>query len=432
MSNLTVASSERRNQVLKKHVGTIHSSNNISLLQRKIANALLHHAYHDLLTKDFHEIHISQLCKLIGYRGHNQRVIKDALVSLISTVIEWNLVDKKKPGSNQWNASSIIADASIEGPLCTYSYSRKMRELLHKPEIYGLIDMQLQSQFTSSYGLALYENCSRFRKINQTPWFDVATFRMLMGIADSKYKRFSDLKKAVIDIALSEVNRLTSMVVTLEMKKVGRKITSLKFYINEKKIGRAIVDKATSTDNCSDLSLKLVQAYGFTHKQASGILEQYEETYVKEKMRIIESSAPFREGKIFHLPNYFRKALEDDFQVNNSSNATHHVQQDYEKEQRRQEQIREFSSNYRDYLFEVVIENYDQLVTDKRKDILKVFEERVALTLLEKTYREEGLKNILVRDRFCEYLLQEHGALAENAMSFEQFIYSSATANAEH
>ena len=81
---------------LKKHVATIHSSNTLSLLQRKIANALLYNAYNDLFIKEEYQIHIGSLCKLIGYDSNDHKLIKKALVNLLSTVIEWNLVDGNK------------------------------------------------------------------------------------------------------------------------------------------------------------------------------------------------------------------------------------------------------------------------------------------------------------------------------------------------
>ena len=56
---------------LKKHAATIHCSNTLSLLQRKISNALLYHAYQELLLKEEHEISIRQLCHLIEYSGNN-------------------------------------------------------------------------------------------------------------------------------------------------------------------------------------------------------------------------------------------------------------------------------------------------------------------------------------------------------------------------
>lgn len=78
---------------LKKHAASIHCSNTLSLLQRKISNALLYHAYKELLLKEEHEITVKELCKLISYNGNNHSAIKDAMKGLLSTVIEWNVVN---------------------------------------------------------------------------------------------------------------------------------------------------------------------------------------------------------------------------------------------------------------------------------------------------------------------------------------------------
>ena len=40
----------------------------LSLLQRKITNALLYHAYKELMLKEEHEITVKQFCRLIGYK----------------------------------------------------------------------------------------------------------------------------------------------------------------------------------------------------------------------------------------------------------------------------------------------------------------------------------------------------------------------------
>ncbi len=77
-----------RSLEFKKHVGLIHSTNKLSLLERKIANALLYHAYENLSTKNEHQIHIPSLCLLIGYNSKDYKTIKKALLSLISTVLE--------------------------------------------------------------------------------------------------------------------------------------------------------------------------------------------------------------------------------------------------------------------------------------------------------------------------------------------------------
>lgn len=192
---------------LKKHVALIHSTNKLSLLERKIANALLYNAYESLLTQNEHYIHIPSLCKLIGYNSKDYKTIKQSLLSLISTVLEWNLIDKEKTEENSvWLASAILSDAKIEGPICTYSYSNRMRELCYYPEFYGRLNMHVLSRFKSTYGLALYENCIRYQNINQTPWFNLPIYRKLMGVEDGVYETFRDLNRRVIKPSVSEVN----------------------------------------------------------------------------------------------------------------------------------------------------------------------------------------------------------------------------------
>ncbi|MCW5584142.1 MAG: replication initiation protein, partial [Gammaproteobacteria bacterium] len=99
---------------IKKHVNAIHSSNNISLVQRKVFNALLYNAYHDLPKKSQYEISVKLLAELIGYDSNDQKKLKNSLIGLITTAIEWNVLDSTDSDSSKWRASSIIASAKIE------------------------------------------------------------------------------------------------------------------------------------------------------------------------------------------------------------------------------------------------------------------------------------------------------------------------------
>src|SRR5438045_9722466 len=73
---------------LKKHAATIHCSNSLSLLQRKITNALLYHAYKELILIEEHDITIKKLCRVIGYQRNNHSEFKEALEVIITTIIE--------------------------------------------------------------------------------------------------------------------------------------------------------------------------------------------------------------------------------------------------------------------------------------------------------------------------------------------------------
>ena len=155
----------KKNCELKKHIGTIQSSNPLSLVQRKISNALLYNAYSQLLEQEEHEIEIKNLCRLIGYDSNDYQLIKGGLRKLLSTVIEWNLLNTGDKSEEVWSASSMLASVSIEGSKCVYSYSSRLKKLLYMPSMYARVNMEFQSKFKSAYALALYENCIRYQNL---------------------------------------------------------------------------------------------------------------------------------------------------------------------------------------------------------------------------------------------------------------------------
>ncbi|CAM4430691.1 MAG: hypothetical protein LEGION0398_MBIBDBAK_01346 [Legionellaceae bacterium] len=184
---------DKKSKELKKHVAIIHCTNTLSLMQRKISNALLYHAFPNLLINEEHEITIKQLCNIIGYNGYNYDAIKAALKQLIATIIEWNITDEN--GEEDWSASAILASVQLKSANCKYSYSPRLRQLLSNPKMYGKINLAIQARFSSSYGLALYENCVRFIRLPYTKWFDLDTFRKIMGVHKNKYEIFRDFKR---------------------------------------------------------------------------------------------------------------------------------------------------------------------------------------------------------------------------------------------
>lgn len=303
---------------LKKHAATIHCSNTLSLLQRKISNALLYHAYKELMLKDEHEITVKQLCRLIGYQGNNHAAIKDALKELISTVIEWNVIDDQT-GAENWTASSIIASVSLEGPLCYYAYSPRMKQLLHSPSMFGKIDLVIQSKFRSSYGLALYENCIRYRDLPQTKWFDMELFKKLMGIPAGKYDIFRDFKRRVLDKAVDEVNMYSDLIIEPEFIREGRKVGKIRFKLKERpkktRLGNAIKTAQLGTKTNDELQTILFTQFGLTLEQVQHLLTEYDAQFIQEKIAVVEATKPFQEGRVQNLAGYLLSAVKNNYQA---------------------------------------------------------------------------------------------------------------------
>lgn len=316
-----VGEEKKEKKELKKHAATIHCSNTLSLLQRKITNALMYHAYKELMLKDEHEISVKQLCKLIGYQGNNHAAIRDALRGLLSTVIEWNVINDDN-GSENWTASSIIASVSLEGPLCYYAYSPRMKQLLHSPSMFGKIDLVIQSRFRSSYGLALYENCTRYRGLPHTKWFDMELFKKLMGVPPGKYDVFRDFKRRVLDKAIDEVNTYSDLIIAAEYIREGRKVARVRFKLKERakktRLGHppkkltVVKERAVAA---SELEKKLQATFGLSDEQVEQLLTAYDHAFVTEKVALVEASKPYQEGRIENLAAYLLSAVKNNYQT---------------------------------------------------------------------------------------------------------------------
>lgn len=375
---------------LKKHVGLIHSSGKISLLQRKIANALLFNAYENLLDKEEHAIHINELTNLIGYDSNDHRKIKNALIDLLSTVIEWNIVDGSKIDDNNiWNASSIIADASINGSICTYSYSNKMRSLLYHPQMYGRLNMSIQAKFQSGYGLALYENCNRYRDIGQTPWFDLKKFRKLMGVDDNKYQIFRDLKSRVISQAVEDINKHSDIQLEPRYKKVNRQVFEIQFLINKIKKTDSANKKSENIEK--DLNDDLKIKFGLSKSQIELIASQYERNYIEEKIKIITTSKNYLSGKIKNLGKYLMCALKEDYQaIKTSSEINKNQKID--------------NTNYQKYMFDEILKQFEILEEKDKNPYLNEFDKYMKKNIYFNLYKIHGLKNVLVKEQFVKYM----------------------------
>lgn len=410
---------------LKKHAATIHCSNTLSLLQRKITNALLYHAYKELAIKDEHEITVKQLCRLIGYQGNNHAAIREAFRGLISTVIEWNLIDDKT-GNENWTASSIIASVSLEGPLCYYAYSPRMKQLLHSPSMFGKIDLVIQSKFRSSYGLALYENCIRYRGLPHTKWFEMPLFKKLMGVPQGKYEVFRDFKKRVLDKSVDEVNMYSDLVIAPEYVREGRKVVRVRFKLKERAKKTRLGSKNIGE---GEFKNDLATLFALSTEQIEQVLTDYQTDFVQDKMRLIQNSKAFKEGRIENLSAYLLSALKHDYQAPKLrliTAAPKKKDQTFELNElkREIENIRHDYNVYREVIIEDAIHN---LKTRKKKKFMTGFftmAEPVINTILQlqrnKYSRETVLESPQIRALLRQYALRELDLL--NLASLEEYV----------
>ncbi|WP_455285749.1 replication initiation protein [Cupriavidus necator] len=222
-------------QELRKHVSAIHVSGDLSILERKLVNVLLLNAYDDLLTKRKHTLAAPMLYEMVGFASNNIDHLKQALTNVMSTVITFDMLGDGEKKKKRWEAATPLAYAKLEDGICTYEYSESLAEKLANPDIYAVINVGVQRQFSSGYALALYENCVRFRRSpsQSTGWRTVALWRRLLGADAPNYDEFKYLSNEVIKPAVREVNQVSNITVTPEYRRESRKVSEIRFLVEE-------------------------------------------------------------------------------------------------------------------------------------------------------------------------------------------------------
>jgi len=316
-------------QNLKKHIAAIHINNRLTLTQRKASNVLLYNAYESLLTARVHRIRVKDLAEAIGFNTHNLDPLKEALKTLARTVLEWwNILDEDGH-QEEWGATTLLAQAVIKGGYCVYAYSPELCEKLYRPEIYALLNLSIQRKFSSSYALALYENCLRYRRIGTTGWIGLDILKRLLGIseADGYYQDFRKFNDKVIKPAVRQVNETSDLLLEIDYQREHRKVSAVRFRVSDnpqmllfaqRQAALALpeetppaVDKPEDRLERLEHAREKLAACGLSARQIRMALATHAPDYLEDNIAVVEQD--LIAGKVHNLPAYLLAALREDY-----------------------------------------------------------------------------------------------------------------------
>jgi Initiator Replication protein len=272
---------------VRKHIAAVHIGGDLTTTERKLLNVLLLNAFETISEDKHHRLPVSVLCAMIGWNSNNLTPLKDALVRLATTKIIFDvLFDSEKEAEaakkkgrkprTRWGVTATLAGGSIIDGWCQYDYSKTLRDELANPEVYAIINIGIQKQFSGTYSLALYENCVRFRGTGSTGQISVDLWRQLLGVGmdrlgkpvKSAYDEFKHFNNQVIKPAIKEVNMISDIFITPEYFKTGRNVTSIKFTIESNP--QKSIDEQPRDDNAvrESETYKLLRALHVSDKLA--------------------------------------------------------------------------------------------------------------------------------------------------------------------
>ena len=299
-----------------------------------------------------------------------------------------------------------------------------MKEFLYQPEIYGQINIDLISKFKSGYGLALYENCIRYKGLSQTPWFPIDVFRKLMGVFEEKYLAFKDFKKRVLDIGIEEVNAVSPLRIIPELDRVNQKVIRVRFKL-EKNIDTspALINELSDGD---ELKQMLFNIFGLSEQMIAEAYEKYDVSYIKEKVEMISQSENFISGKIRGLAGYLIEALKKDYKASKSSKAliSERRKQREEQEKEQKEKEEKQSDRYKQYVNKKIASYLSSLTKEQESELMNGFAQSIKSqsSILNSWYQKHGLEHPATKASFHQYIKENKANEIGAIISMEEYL----------
>nr|WP_246195248.1 replication initiation protein [Paracoccus litorisediminis] len=157
----------------------------------------------------------------------------DELETAITLLMQTILIVKLKSGHTrrvQFLGGNDLKDSDRDKGVLTYSFDKRLVEILRDSQIWGRIAIPVLMAFSSKYAVSLYENLSQwsnltFKSIQE---LTLAELRDMMGVEDGKYAKFGDFNIHVLRPAILEINALAPFNVSVHPIKQARNVVGFK------------------------------------------------------------------------------------------------------------------------------------------------------------------------------------------------------------
>jgi len=378
----TVTKTRSDKQILKKHVSAIHIGAKLTLLQRKLVNALLYNAYETLLTDQDHVINTRLLCEMIGFDSKNVTYLKNALKGLMETVVEFDVMEDD--GKQSWEAMVLLPYAKIQGGTCTYRYEKALAEKLYHPDVYSKINLSVLRDMKSAH-----------------------------------------LKRDVILPAMKEVNAVSNIQIELRTMRTGRSVSAVQFTVTPN-LQTALLGIEEEDDISLSKAYAALREEGISKTLARSWVIDLGEAYVLEKLALTRSQDAY--GKIKSSRSGFLKAaIEGNYQNLEAQKRQEKMAADKKREEKlRQERelerlnadYRELEGQYREYCYSTILAGFDALSQEEQHECSTEFTKRLKHSLEQKEFRENGWKSRLVLPLAREFWSERSLEL----QPFDQFV----------
>jgi plasmid replication initiation protein len=309
----------------------VHIANDFSFVERKMINAIMaDFQLHDLQAGE-HDLSLPQLCRHINYTSRNREPLKEALETLVTTAVKWNIFERDKVV--EWGVCTFLASAKIiRGGKVRYRVNEQIASWIRNPLLFAKFYLLIQTRFSKKHSLILYEffvdELSRRRALEaQLAPVHIKELRALLGIGKDQYEEFKIFNRAVLKPAIEEINSSTDIEVDHALQRRARKAAAVVFSLKRKLTyqpplaldipagagkNRTLLRDSTLSKQQQTALNRLVDQ-GVARKRAAMLVETYDHAYIHTKIDQVEQEVAAGK-KLHNLGGYLASAIVDDYQ----------------------------------------------------------------------------------------------------------------------
>ena len=159
--------------------------------------------------------------------------LEETLKKLINKSINFKHKDSNT-GEYQVEGIALISYFKLTKDEITFRFDEWVREKIPAVNNLYIMKMPIISSFKSGYSVTLFEQIEQRRDFRK--WqVSVEALRLIFGIDEKKYVKFSDFRKRIIEVSIKEINTNSKYSLAVEYIKKGRSIDKVIFtwYINK-------------------------------------------------------------------------------------------------------------------------------------------------------------------------------------------------------
>jgi hypothetical protein len=216
----------------------VYVENPPSAAALKLMHLLIAKAGGRMADEVHHELRMADIKAVDGMRNHDRATLRALFTQLRAATLVYDDTKTQTEiiGGFMDEIRIDYRHEVSDDLLIKWWFGRTFRHLAAESNHWAILDRQTIFALSSKYAILLFQHIASFANYEHIArkTFTVPELRAILGVPEGKIKRFANLKKDVLDLAIAEINQTSRLVLTATPKKIGRTVAAIEIAWREK------------------------------------------------------------------------------------------------------------------------------------------------------------------------------------------------------